>query len=52
MTNIEGIEIYQENEMWYVTYSQNNVVMPTESFDTEEEAITFSLNLKFISLEG
>lgn len=48
MTNIEGIEIYEENGVWYVTYRQDNVTMTTESFDTEEDAITFSLNLKFI----
>lgn len=48
MTHIEGIEIYEENGMWYVTYMQDDVIMPTESFDTEEDAITFSLNLKFI----
>ena len=34
--------------MWYVKYVQNGVVMVSEPFTTEEDAITYSLNLKFI----
>lgn len=48
MINIDGIEVYEENELWYVSYLENGTSIISESFDTEEEAITFSLNLKFI----
>jgi|LauGreDrversion4_2_1035121.scaffolds.fasta_scaffold1157259_2 hypothetical protein len=48
MTTINQIEVYNEDEMWYVKYTQNDVEMVSESFITQEEAITYSLNLKFI----
>jgi hypothetical protein len=48
MTTINDIEVYGENEMWYVRYIQDGVEMVSESFTTEESAITYSLNLKFI----
>lgn len=48
MTTINEIEVYNEDEMWYVKYVQNGVDMVSESFVTEEDAITYSLNLKFI----
>ncbi len=48
MTTINQIEVYNEDEMWYVKYVQNGVDMVSESFVTEEDAITYSLNLKFI----
>jgi hypothetical protein len=48
MTTINEIEVYNEDEMWYVKYVQNGVDMVSESFITQEDAITYSLNLKFI----
>ncbi len=48
MTTINEIEVYNEDGMWYVKYVQNGINMVSESFVTEEDAITYSLNLKFI----
>jgi hypothetical protein len=47
MTNIE---LYEENDMWYVKYTHDGVENVSEALDSEEDAITFSLNLKFIDL--
>lgn len=48
MTNIKDIEIYKEGEVWYVKYTQDDIIVTSEPFISEENAITFSLNLKFI----
>jgi hypothetical protein len=48
MITINEIEVYNEGEMWYVKYVQNGVETVSEPFTTEESAITYSLNLKFI----
>ena len=48
MTTINEIEVYNEEGMWYVKYIQNGIDMVSEPFTTEESAITYSLNLKFI----
>ena len=48
MTEIKDVEMYKEGDVWYVRYTQNGIQIVSEPFITEENAITFSLNLKFI----
>lgn len=47
-TQIKDVEIYQEGNVWYVKYIQDGEQVVSEPFISEENAITFSLNLKFI----
>jgi hypothetical protein len=48
MTTVNNIEIYQEGAIWLVKFTEDGVEKISEPFITEENAITFSLNLKFI----
>lgn len=48
MANIKDVEVYQEGNVWYVKYEQDGVIITSQPFISEENAITFSLNLKFI----
>jgi hypothetical protein len=48
MTTINGVEVYQEGNVWYVKFTQDGIEKVSEPFITEENAITYSLNLKFI----
>jgi hypothetical protein len=48
MKTINGIEVYEEDNVWYVKYVEDGVEKVSESFTTEENAVDFSLNLKFI----
>jgi hypothetical protein len=48
MSIINVIEVYQEGNVWYVKYLENDVEIVSEPFITEENAITYSLNLKSI----
>jgi len=45
---IKDVEIYKEGNVWYVKYIQDLEQIVSEPFMSEEDAITFSLNLKFI----
>ena len=45
---MKDIKIYKEGNVWIVSYMENNEVFYSEPFIKEEDAITFSLNLKFI----
>jgi hypothetical protein len=45
---ITNIETYEENGLWYVKYTHNEIEKLSEGFNTKEEAIKFELNLKFI----
>jgi hypothetical protein len=42
------VEIYQEGDVWLVKFTEDGVEKISEPFITEENAITYSLNLKFI----
>ena len=42
------VEIYQEGDVWVVKFTEDGVEKISEPFITEENAITYSLNLKFI----
>jgi len=42
------IEIYLENQCWYVRYVHNGETIVSNPFMEEEHAIRFSLNLKSI----
>ena len=35
-------------DKWFVEYKQNGIILISQEFDTESEAIEFELNLKFI----
>jgi hypothetical protein len=48
MKVINEIQVYKEDEMWYVKYTQDGLEKVSEPFTSEETAITYSLNLKFI----
>jgi hypothetical protein len=45
---MNNVEVYQEGNVWLVRYTEDGVEKISEPFFLEEDAITFSLNLKFI----
>jgi hypothetical protein len=45
---MNNVEVYQEGNVWLVRYTEDGVEKISEPFISEENAITFSLNLKFI----
>jgi hypothetical protein len=45
---MNNVEVYQEGNVWLVRYTEDGVEKISEPFILEENAITFSLNLKFI----
>lgn len=48
MTTVNNVEVYQEGDVWLVKFTEDGVEKISEPFITEENAITYSLNLKFI----
>ena len=45
---MNNVEIYQEGQVWYVRFEENGETKTSEPFINESDAISFSLNLKFI----
>jgi hypothetical protein len=45
---MNDVKIYKEGNIWVVSYVENDEVYYSEPFISEEDAITFSLNLKHI----
>jgi hypothetical protein len=48
MSTVNNVEVYQEGNVWLVRYTEEGVEKISEPFITEENAITYSLNLKHI----
>lgn len=48
LITMNNVEVYQEGNVWLVKYIEDGVEKISEPFFLEEDAITFSLNLKYI----
>lgn len=45
---MSNVEIFKEGQVWYVRFEENGEIKTSHPFINESDAITFSLNLKFI----
>lgn len=45
---MSNVEIFKEGQVWYVRFEENGETKISEPFINESDAISFSLNLKFI----
>ena len=45
---MNDVKIYKEGNVWIVSYNIDGEIYYSEPFFTEEDATTFSSNLKFI----
>jgi hypothetical protein len=45
---MNDVKIYKEGNVWIVSYTDNGETYYSEPFFTEDDAKTFSVNLKYI----